>query len=87
MKNIVLGHKAERDELLRGKYVPREGIQNARNSMQNNLIKVIIGPRRAGKSVFAIQITLITEQLEVTEKIFFGAQNPIFGKIRKRKNP
>jgi len=56
MKNIVLGHKAERDELLRGKYVPREGIQNARNSMQNNLIKVIIGPRRAGKSVFAIQM-------------------------------
>ena len=46
MKEIVLGHKAERDELLKTRYVPREGLQNARKSMKNNLIKVIVGPRR-----------------------------------------
>jgi predicted AAA+ superfamily ATPase len=56
MKNIVLGHKTERDELLKAQYVLREGLQNARQSMKNNLIKVIVGPRRAGKSVFAIQM-------------------------------
>lgn len=56
MKDIVLGHKAERDELLKAEYVQREGLQNARKSMKNNLIKVIVGPRRAGKSVFAIQM-------------------------------
>lgn len=56
MKDIVLGHKVERDELLKAKYVRREGLQEARQSMKNDLIKVIVGPRRAGKSVFAIQM-------------------------------
>jgi hypothetical protein len=56
MKEIVLAHKAERDELLTGEYVPREGLHTARQSMENNLIKVILGPRRAGKSVFSIQL-------------------------------
>ena len=27
MREIVLSHKIERDEFLRGKYVPREGLQ------------------------------------------------------------
>lgn len=56
IENIVLGHKAERDELLNAQYVQREGIYDARKSIKNNLIKVIVGPRRAGKSVFAIQM-------------------------------
>jgi len=56
MKEIVLSQKVERDELLGGRYVPREGLKNARENLQNNLIKVIIGPRRAGKSVFSIQM-------------------------------
>lgn len=56
MKNIILGHKHERDELLRQNFVPREGIEHARNNLENNLIKVIVGPRRAGKSVFALQM-------------------------------
>jgi len=56
MKEIVLAHKAERDELLTGEYVPREGLHTARQSIENNLIKVILGPRRAGKSVFSIQL-------------------------------
>jgi hypothetical protein len=56
MKEIVLSQKIERDELLGGRYVQREGLKSARESLQGNLIKVIIGPRRAGKSVFSIQM-------------------------------
>lgn len=56
MKDIVLGHKIERDELFRQDFVLREGIKEARKSLDTNLIKVIVGPRRAGKSVFALQL-------------------------------
>jgi predicted AAA+ superfamily ATPase len=56
MNEIILSQKIERDELLEGKYVQREGLKSARESLQGNLIKVIIGPRRAGKSVFSIQM-------------------------------
>lgn len=56
MKEIVLSQKIERDEFLRGKYIPREGIESAKGALQTNLVKVIIGPRRAGKSVFSIQM-------------------------------
>ena len=56
MRDIILGHKAERDEFLKTKYVRRENLGPARQSIKTGLIKVIIGPRRAGKSVFAIQM-------------------------------
>ncbi len=56
MKEIVLSQKFERDELLEGRYVQREDLKNAKESLQSNLIKVIMGPRRAGKSVFSIQM-------------------------------
>ena len=49
MREIALAHKAERDKLLNGVYVPWEGLRAARQNMENDLIKVIIGPRRAGK--------------------------------------
>ena len=44
MKDIILGHKVERDELLRQGFVLMEGIEEARKSLDTNLIKVIIGP-------------------------------------------
>lgn len=56
MKNIVIGHKTERDELLATQYIQREGLPEAVKSIKNNLIKVIVGPRRAGKSVFAMKM-------------------------------
>ena len=46
----------ERDALLGGHYVPRKGLNTARESLRHDLIKVITGPRRAGKSVFAVQM-------------------------------
>jgi hypothetical protein len=56
MKDTILTHKFERDEFLKADYVPRENIEKARENVSNNLVKVIVGPRRAGKSVFSIQI-------------------------------
>lgn len=56
IKNALIGQKAERDAFLKGNYVPREGILSARAALANTLIKVIMGPRRAGKSIFAIQM-------------------------------
>ena len=56
MKNIILSQKLERDNLRQRVYLPRDGLESARAAMQEGLIKVVIGPRRAGKSVFAMQI-------------------------------
>jgi predicted AAA+ superfamily ATPase len=56
MRDIVLAQKTERDELLAGKYVPRDGVEAARKALATKPVKVITGPRRAGKSVFAMQM-------------------------------
>ena len=56
MKEIILNHRAERDQFLSANYIQREGISKARKNMQNDLIKVVVGPRRAGKSIFALQM-------------------------------
>lgn len=53
-KQIVLSQKEERDFLLSRDYIPREGLTWGQKSLENDLIKVITGPRRAGKSVFAL---------------------------------
>lgn len=60
MKTIVMSHKLERDELLKGSFIPREGLEEAVQSMAEGLVKVVIGPRRAGKSVFALQMLRAT---------------------------
>ncbi|MFZ2956657.1 MAG: ATP-binding protein [Candidatus Ozemobacteraceae bacterium] len=56
MKNILLSQKHERDYLQKRGYITRDNLEVARSAMADGLIKVIIGPRRAGKSVFALQI-------------------------------
>lgn len=56
MKEIVASHKIERDELLGKRFVPRHSLAQAVPYMASNRIKVVIGPRRAGKSVFALQM-------------------------------
>lgn len=55
MKEIFLSQKQEKENLLKGIYIPRASVESASKSVDNTLIKVILGPRRAGKSVFAIQ--------------------------------
>ena len=56
MKNIVLKQRAERDDLASRPYYTRKHIQNIAPFLEANVIKLITGPRRAGKSVYALQI-------------------------------
>lgn len=54
INEIVLAHRNEKEKLLGEKYVEREMPQKVMKSIDQDLIKTITGPRRAGKSVFAI---------------------------------
>ena len=56
MKNIVLKQRAERDDLASRPYYTRKPIQDAAPHLEANVIKLITGPRRAGKSVYALQV-------------------------------
>jgi len=53
INEIVRQQKAERDNFIKGSYIPREKLEFAGGFLSSKLIKVITGPRRAGKSVFA----------------------------------
>ena len=54
MKTTILNQRAERDELLSRPYQQRHTKYDADELLQNPLIKLITGPRRVGKSVFAM---------------------------------
>jgi len=56
MKSIVLKQRAERDDLASRPYFTRKHIQDVAPYLEANVIKLITGPRRAGKSVYALQI-------------------------------
>jgi predicted AAA+ superfamily ATPase len=49
-------HKIERDRTLAAATIPRELLKKTLPQMESSLVKVITGPRRAGKSVFAFQL-------------------------------
>lgn len=54
LKDILIQHKSERDRLLSKSYILREKLDFAKRFLDSDLIKVITGSRRAGKSVFSI---------------------------------
>ena len=54
MKTTILNQRAERDELMSRPYQQRHTKYDADELLQNPLIKLITGPRRVGKSVFAM---------------------------------
>lgn len=54
MKTTILNQRSERDELLSRPYQQRHTKYDADELLQNPLIKLITGPRRVGKSVFAL---------------------------------
>ncbi len=54
MKTTILNQRAERDELLSRPYQRRHTKYDADELLQNPLIKLITGPRRVDKSVFAL---------------------------------
>jgi len=53
--------REERDYLLNRPYITRDGLENFKNRLETNLVAVITGPRRAGKSVFALSALSGTE--------------------------
>lgn len=53
IKNIVLQHKLEQEKILSQDYILREKLDFAKKYLDSDLIKVITGARRAGKSIFS----------------------------------
>lgn len=54
MKSILLNQLEERNRLLNQQYVERINDYDIQSLLQNPMIKLITGPRRVGKSVFAL---------------------------------
>jgi predicted AAA+ superfamily ATPase len=53
-ENLVLAQKQEREKLLTQKYVWRQKLSQSSQFLSSDLVKVITGPRRSGKSIFAL---------------------------------
>lgn len=53
LTSIINQHKYEKELFLSRDYVPRTGLENFKKMINSDLVKVITGPRRSGKSVFA----------------------------------
>jgi len=51
---IIIRQKAVLDNALKGNYVPRTVFAKAKEMAKSDLIKVVIGPRRAGKSILSM---------------------------------
>src|SRR3990167_8983454 len=56
LNNIVLKQKLEKDHLLSLPYVVRTKDPFGKKWLDSNLIKVVLGPRRAGKSVYSLML-------------------------------
>ena len=56
LKSTVLKQKQEKERLLSLPYIERTKEKEAKKWLNSDLIKVILGPRRAGKSVFALML-------------------------------
>ena len=54
MKSILLNQLEERNRLLNQQYVERINDYDIQSLLHNPMIKLITGPRRVGKSVFAL---------------------------------
>ncbi|MCX6117211.1 MAG: ATP-binding protein [Proteobacteria bacterium] len=55
LTNTIIRQKPEIKRILESAFVPREMTQNLVNALDDDAIKVIIGPRRSGKSSVAVQ--------------------------------
>lgn len=53
IKTILLQNKLEMQEFYEDNYIERDNLSIATSEINSSLIKIIIGPRRAGKSTFA----------------------------------
>ncbi|MEW6408143.1 MAG: ATP-binding protein [Patescibacteria group bacterium] len=55
-KDIILGQKQQKERLLAVPYVSRIQDEFGKKWLDSGLIKVVLGPRRAGKSVYSFQL-------------------------------
>ena len=56
LKDIVTSQKLQKEELLALAYIDRTKESFAKKWLDSGLIKVVLGPRRAGKSVFSLML-------------------------------
>lgn len=56
LKDVVLKQKSEKERFLSLSYIKRTKAQSAEKWLDSDLIKVVLGPRRAGKSVFSLML-------------------------------
>ncbi|MBM3261272.1 ATP-binding protein [Candidatus Kaiserbacteria bacterium] len=56
LKSTVLRQKGEKERLLSLPYIERTKEKEAKKWLDSDLIKVVLGPRRAGKSVFSLML-------------------------------
>lgn len=56
LKYIVSGQKLQKEQLLTLSYIGRTKEPFGKKWLDSNLIKVVLGPRRAGKSVFSLML-------------------------------
>lgn len=54
--DVIYNQKREMETLLGREYVPRENLLEGAKVLPQHLVKVILGPRRAGKSVFCLEM-------------------------------
>ena len=82
MKTTILNQRAERDELMSRPYQQRHTKYNTDELLQNPLIKLITGPRRVGKSVFApVSYTQLAVQPGVILLVKPGDKIPVDGSV------
>jgi uncharacterized protein len=56
LKKIVSDQKLQKEQLLTLEYIDRDQEPFAKKWLDSTLIKVVLGPRRAGKSVFSLEL-------------------------------
>lgn len=56
LKDIIAKQKQEKEQLLLLQYVPRTQDHFGKQWLDSHLIKVVVGPRRAGKSVYSLML-------------------------------
>lgn len=56
LKDLVIKQRNNKDELLKREYIVRDKAVKAAKWLDSDLIKVVLGPRRAGKSIFSLSL-------------------------------
>ncbi len=56
LREILIGQKKELEKLLNKPFIERMAAKNAKKFVANDLVKIVLGPRRAGKSIFSAHL-------------------------------